>query len=340
MDAIAFHGARKRDVVLLIEPRLQLNNDRHLLPCLGRCRQRADDGRIPRGAVERELDRQHLRIAGRRLQESLHRRAEGLVWVVHQHVAFTNHLKQIPPVTEWRWHDRRIGDVAQLGHIKTGNVQQVAKLEEVILIVHITRTQRSHQLRFTFRKLLQQQLPHRLRHVALHLQTHHLAKSPLKHLLFNGLQQILRLIDLPKIQIRVSRNAEREPPFYLHTRKQGTQVLTDHLLQRHVHMLARPINGYPARQRTRYLHARKMGLTTLGITDVHRQRQRQIRDVGKRMAGVYRQRRKHGEDLRLEVGVHAHALRLAERGHRHQLDAFGLKRRQHERVQRMMPPLQ
>ena len=51
------------DVRRLVEARLELDQDRHLLAPLGRPDQRLDDRAVARGAVERELDGQHLGVA-------------------------------------------------------------------------------------------------------------------------------------------------------------------------------------------------------------------------------------------------------------------------------------
>ena len=52
--------SRPRDVVRLVEARLELDDHRHLLAALRRLDERRDDRRVARRAIERELDRQHL----------------------------------------------------------------------------------------------------------------------------------------------------------------------------------------------------------------------------------------------------------------------------------------
>ena len=56
------------DVVLLVEARLQLDQHRHLLAALGRLRQQARD--LAAGAVERDLDREHVGIVGGRARSN------------------------------------------------------------------------------------------------------------------------------------------------------------------------------------------------------------------------------------------------------------------------------
>ena len=73
------------DVVLLVEPGLELDQGGDLLAVLGGARQGVDDRVGVGGPVERLLDRQDLRVFGRLLDE-LDDRAERLVGVVDQDV--------------------------------------------------------------------------------------------------------------------------------------------------------------------------------------------------------------------------------------------------------------
>ena len=81
---------RPGDVVGLVEPRLELHERRHVLAVLGRLGQRAHDRAVAAArAIERLLDGQHLRIAGRQLDEIEHRH-ERLVRMVQQNVVLGN----------------------------------------------------------------------------------------------------------------------------------------------------------------------------------------------------------------------------------------------------------
>ena len=57
------------------------------LPAAAASIERVDDGGVAGGAVERLLDRQHVRVGRGLLDEALHARGERVVGVVHQHVA-------------------------------------------------------------------------------------------------------------------------------------------------------------------------------------------------------------------------------------------------------------
>ena len=64
------------DVGLLVEARLDLDDHEHLLACLGGVDQGVDDRGVAGGAVERLLDREHVRVGGGLLDEPLDRRTE------------------------------------------------------------------------------------------------------------------------------------------------------------------------------------------------------------------------------------------------------------------------
>ena len=85
VDPGLLEGAGLDDVVLLVEPGLELDQRGHLLAVLGGAGQGGDDRVVVGGPVERLLDRQDLRVVGRLLDE-LDDRAERLVGVVDQDV--------------------------------------------------------------------------------------------------------------------------------------------------------------------------------------------------------------------------------------------------------------
>ncbi len=87
--------AGPRDVALLVEPRLDLDQREHLLAVARRLDQGVDDGRVARGAVQRLLDGQHLGVGGGLRQEGLHRRGERVVRVVQQHVGAADRLEHV-----------------------------------------------------------------------------------------------------------------------------------------------------------------------------------------------------------------------------------------------------
>ena len=94
LRAGALEVARPADIGLLVEASLQLDQRRHGLAGFRRLGERRDDGRFRRGAVERLLDRDHVRIA-RRLAQELHHRVEGFVGVVDDDVLLADRRETI-----------------------------------------------------------------------------------------------------------------------------------------------------------------------------------------------------------------------------------------------------
>ena len=248
VDAVVFHRARESDVVLLVEPRLQLDDHRHLLAGFGSFGERSHDRRVARRAIQREFDGQHLRIARRSFEKCFDRRTERLVRMMDEHIALADHVEDVPTIPERRRYHRRVRHIAKLRHLETGNLQQIAQLQQIVPIVHVARGERGHELRLAFTQLLEQQLPHGLRHIALHLEPYHFAEATLEHLLFDRLEQIVRLVDLSDVQVGVARDAKGEPPFHVHAREQRAEMLADHFFQRHIAVLAVALDRHPARQ--------------------------------------------------------------------------------------------
>ena len=97
VDAHVLQPLRPDDVVLLVEARLQLDQHRHLLAPLGGVRQQPRDAGVAAGAVERQLDGQHVGVVGGLLEEALHRGLEAVVRVVQEEVALADDVEDVPP---------------------------------------------------------------------------------------------------------------------------------------------------------------------------------------------------------------------------------------------------
>ena len=82
------------DVGFLVEARAQLDDDRHVLAGVRRRDQRIDDRRIVAGAVQRLLDREHLRIGGREAHE-IHHRREALEGMMQQQIVLADDREQV-----------------------------------------------------------------------------------------------------------------------------------------------------------------------------------------------------------------------------------------------------
>ena len=104
VDARLLERLRPLDVLLFVEARLQLHEDRDLLAVLGRADERGEDGRVRVRAVQGHLDRDGLRVDGGAL-DHLGDRRERVVGVVEKDVAGAD-----------RGEDRRVGLVEDGGH--------------------------------------------------------------------------------------------------------------------------------------------------------------------------------------------------------------------------------
>ena len=111
---------RPADVGALVEARLQLDHADGLLAALRRLDQRRDQRGVGAGPVHGLLDRQHLGIVNRLLDEPVHRAAERVVRVVDEDVRFPDRREDVGlrPV------------LAQQPRLRNRGVRRVAQLAE------------------------------------------------------------------------------------------------------------------------------------------------------------------------------------------------------------------
>ena len=112
--------ARPVDVGLLVEPGLELDDDRHLL-AVERCVDEVlDDARLRRCAIERHLDRANLRVLARLAKEPLYRSAKRLEGVVkQQRPVFSDGVENIAPPYEARRVHRPMIRVPMLWNVES-----------------------------------------------------------------------------------------------------------------------------------------------------------------------------------------------------------------------------
>ena len=198
--------ARPPDVGLLVEPRLDLHQRHDLLARRGRVDQRVDDGGVARGAVERLLDREHVRVGGGLLDEPLHARGERVVGVVDEHVALAQ-----------RGEDARGGLAARRtpGAVAGTNGSSLRSGRSTAWIVHsAVRSSRPGTVTTSCRvdvELAQQQLQHVLAHRVGDLEPHRRPEPAAGQLAFERLQQVLVAV-LLDLEVGVAGDAERVAP--------------------------------------------------------------------------------------------------------------------------------
>ena len=120
-------------------------------------------------------------------------------------------------------------------------------------------------------------------------------------------EQVVRLLGVGDLEIGKAGDPERVPPDDLHAREEPAHVRADDRLERHELVLA-PRDRHPARQRLRHFHAREVVEPALGVAQLDRQREREVRDVRDRVPWIDRERRQDGIHLRVEEGVERPAL--------------------------------
>ena len=102
MDAGIFQLAGPLDVVFFVKAGLEFHQGHHLFAIFSGSDQGADYLRILRDPVEGHLDGEHIGIIGRLGDEFLHRGAEQVVGVMHQHIPAFEHVKD---AFEFLWFD-------------------------------------------------------------------------------------------------------------------------------------------------------------------------------------------------------------------------------------------
>ena len=289
--------ARPGDVGLLVEPRLDLDQRDDLLAGLGRVDQRVDDRRVAGGAVQRLLDREHLRVGRGLLDEPLHARGERVVRVVHEHVALAQRredaLRRLALAERRvrRRHERRVLQLLAVHAVQlaqAGQVEQAGHLDDVGRVdVH----------------LAQQQLEHVVGHVLADLEAHRRAEPALGQLAFQGLQQVLVPV-LLDLEVGVAGDAEDVALDDVHAGEQLAEVRGDQFLQRQERRRAAGAVGLDADQArhvVRHLDPGEVLGAALRVAHGDGQVERQAGDVGERVRRVDRQRREDREDLLGEV---------------------------------------
>ena len=92
VDAVFSQALSPTDIGRLVKARRQFHRRQHFLAIVHRVNQRIDYSRIPRHTVQANLDRAHLRVQRRCLQQ-IHNVVEGMVGIVEEHVLFPDRVE-------------------------------------------------------------------------------------------------------------------------------------------------------------------------------------------------------------------------------------------------------
>ena len=288
------------DVVLFVEPGLQLDQDRDLLPSLRGVRQHARDAGVATGPVERQLDREDVRIVGRGLDEALDRGREAVVRVVQEDVALADHVEDVPRSREPSLGGRVERRVPELGDLQAGEREQVRDVEEAGDLVEVLGGERPRGRLLLLAELGQEQCPERCGHRGMHLDADHLGEPPVPDLLLDQAEEVVGLVVVVDLKVGVPGDPEGVPTQDLDPGEERLEIAPDHLLQRHE--LVGQEKRHPARQDLGHLHPGE-ALLAIRAPEHDRERKAQVRDVGERMPWIHRERREDREDVGVEVGV-------------------------------------
>ena len=130
VGALALQRLGPADVALLVEARLELDQDGDLLAVGRRLHELLDDRRVAAAAVQRLLDGEHVRIVGGGAQELDHR-VERVVGMVEQHVALADGGEEVGSLEPRerrrdRLHERR---VLEVGPVDRAGAPEAAEAE-------------------------------------------------------------------------------------------------------------------------------------------------------------------------------------------------------------------
>ena len=234
LDPRGLQGPGPADVGPLVERRLQLHHHRHLLARLGGPDERRDDRALARGPVERLLDRQHLRVRRRLVDEGLDRTVVGVIGVMEEDLPVPQRIEHTsrtvdrgrPSVVdharrELRGGDRVPGPGGQIGPVQADDGPQASQVDRHVQFVDALGGD-PH--------LLDQDVAELVGAVRGHLEPHRLAEPPTLELHLHGGRQVVGLVLLDR-QISVAGHPEGVVLPDGHGREQRVQVCGDHLLE-------------------------------------------------------------------------------------------------------------
>ena len=208
--------ARPADVGLLVEAGLDLDDHQHLLAGLGRVDEGVDDRGVARGAVERLLDREHVRVGGRLLDERAARRCENESYGWCRRTS--PRAQRLEHVDGRRRLDRCQGPV---GGRDEGRVLQVLAVQvgDVVQPRQVERPGQPEHLGLGDPELADQQVQHVLVDGLLDLEPHRRAEAAAQQLLLQRLEQVLGVV-LLDLEVLVAGDPEGVRAEHLHAGEQ------------------------------------------------------------------------------------------------------------------------
>ncbi len=247
LDAGLLQARRDLDVGRLVEARAQLDHGRDLLAVARGLHQRRHEGRVVAGAVERLLDRQHVRVLGGGAHELDHRQ-EGLVGVVQHDVAAADPLEGVLRLLVELGHARREARVLEVGALD--------QLPDRDQAVQVDRPVDAIEVLLVEVEALEQVVDQLLGAVEGDLQAHALAVVAARELALDRAQEVVDFL-LVHPQVAVARDPELVAALDAHAREELAHLVVHDRGEHHevVRALADVLGQRDqARQRARHLH--------------------------------------------------------------------------------------
>ena len=319
VDARLLERLRPLDVLLLVEPRLQLHEHRDLLAVFRRADERGKDRRVRVRPVQGHLDRDRLRVGGRAL-DHLGDGRERVVRVVEEDVAGADRRKDRGVgLVEDGGYGGREGRILQLAPVEARERHEVASAEGPVHLVDLVLGDL---------ELLLEELSHALGRLRGDLETHDRAESAAPHLLLDRREEVGGLV-LLDLDVRVARHAEEVRGNDLEAGEELSEVRLDERLEEEILRLLgldlllaleELAEREEARHGLRHLDARELRLARLRVLHLDGEVQGEVREERERMAGVHGERREDGQDVASEVGARGFTLRVVQVGPREDRD--------------------
>ena len=222
VGALALQRLGPADVALLVEARLELDEDGDVLAVGRRLHELLDGRRVATAAVQRLLDGQHVRIVGGGAQELDHR-VERVVGMVEQHVAVADGGEELGSFEPRERRRDRLHErgVLELGPVDGAGAPEAAEAEG-----------RAHRVDVGLAQLevLAQDVAHALRHRLVDGDADDGAEAAPADELLDGLEEVVGL-QLLDGELGVARHAERVRLQHLHAGEQRREVGGDDLLE-------------------------------------------------------------------------------------------------------------
>ena len=294
VDSAFLELARPLDIVFLVEARLQLDENRHLLAVCGGGLERLHDGRAAPGAVERHFYREDVGVVRGGCHEVFDG-GEAVVGVVEDSVALADYRENVRAVFETRGSvglERRELQVGTLDHIvrrrEPCEIQRAAVdfVDEVF--VEVNRLNESPQ--------------RRVAHAAFDFEAHRRALAAVVELVFDGLEQVFGFLFV-EIEVGVAGDSENRPaPDFVSREELLGKVFYRVAEVREVRAVRAVADFYEARENRRNRDNRDVARSAahVGVRDLQQNIQPLVAQVREGVRGVDRKRREGGVDVVFE----------------------------------------